>query len=368
MSVITESEKKRLQSLKEKKQAFKAKEQLIQQALRNLDNTTHNKKIIFDDDNEQQGIKPKKKIKKDLFDSDDDSNNEKNSLWNEDAFKVKKSKKTLGNDARFILDDRFVQEDNQTEENKVVTDINEYDLLKEKEKQLDILESILGTPLTIKNLETKPTKKELMVRYDPTENGHCEYEMKPVQPETKEKNIKNKKRDKSVLEIKDSALPKPEVSKDIYYSVSDTLTESLKQKGGFSLLKLHEKNRDDTENSKDNDTSTIENIKAQHFKLNFNANNAFKCDSSDDENISEAPDISNQIDETKDDIQQNILFGYKDTLFFYSNDVRFNEAVKFFSTEATSNDTFNNLRRELKTIVRMKIRNNERRHQPYDMT
>lgn len=43
----------------------------------------------------------------------------------------------------------------------------------------------------------------------------------------------------------------------------------------------------------------------------------------------------------------------------------FSEAIKFFSTKAASNDEFNNLRRELKTIVRMKIRNNERRHQPY---
>lgn len=34
--MITESEKKRLQSLKEKKQAFKVKGQFIQQALRNL--------------------------------------------------------------------------------------------------------------------------------------------------------------------------------------------------------------------------------------------------------------------------------------------------------------------------------------------
>lgn len=36
MSAITESEKKRLRSLKEKKQTFKAKGQLIQQALSNL--------------------------------------------------------------------------------------------------------------------------------------------------------------------------------------------------------------------------------------------------------------------------------------------------------------------------------------------
>ncbi|XP_018301936.1 MATH and LRR domain-containing protein PFE0570w, partial [Mycetomoellerius zeteki] len=364
---VTESEKKRLQSLKEKKRAFKAKGQLIQQALKNLDNTTNNKKIIFDDVNEQQDVKQKKKTKRDLFDSDNDNNNEKDSLWNEDEFKVKKSKKiTLGNDARFTLDDRFTEEDNRTKESKIVEDTDECNLQKEKEKQLDILESILGVPLIIKNPETKPIKKELMVRYDPTENGHCEYEMKPVQQETKENSKKKKKHNKSMSEIKNPAIPEPEVSKDIYYTLSDTLTESLKQKGGFSLLKLHGKERDDTENIKDDDTSTVENIKAQYFKFNFNANNAFKCDSSDDENTPKAPDISNEmVDETKRDIQENILFDHKDTLFFDSNDVRFNEAVKFFSTEAASNDTLNNLRRELKTIVRMKIRNNVRRHQPY---
>ncbi|KYN35594.1 hypothetical protein ALC56_10154, partial [Trachymyrmex septentrionalis] len=326
MSVITESEKKRLQSLKEKKQAFKAKGQVIQQALKNLDNTTNNKKIIFDDINEQQDVKQKEKTKRDLFDSDDD-NNEKDSLWNEDEFKVKKRKKTtLGNDVRFTLDDRFIEEDNQTKEIKAVEDTDECNLQKEKEKQLDILEGILGTPLTIKNPEMKPTKKELMIRYDPTENGHCEYEVKPVQLETKEKSTKKKKHNKSMPEIKDPAILEPEVSKDIYYTVSDALTESLKQKGGFSLLKLHGKETDDTENIKDNDTSIMENIKAQHFKFNFNTSNAFKYDSSDEENTPGAPDINNQmaVDETKEDIQENILFGHKDTLFFDSNDVRFN--------------------------------------------
>lgn len=42
----------------------------------------------------------------------------------------------------------------------------------------------------------------------------------------------------------------------------------------------------------------------------------------------------------------------------------FSEAKKFFTTKAP-NDELNNLRRELKAIVRMKIRNNERKRQPY---
>ena len=79
------------------------------------------------------------------------------------------------------------------------------------------------------------------------------------------------------------------------------------------------------ESIKANDTSIVENIKAQHFKFNLNANNAFKYDSSDEENTSKAPDINNQmVDETKEGIQEKILFGHKDTLFFDSNDVRFN--------------------------------------------
>jgi len=64
---------------------------------------------------------------------------------------------TLGNDARFTLDDRFMEDDRQIEESKIVDDTDECNLQKEKEKQLDILEGILGTPLTVKNQE-KPTK------------------------------------------------------------------------------------------------------------------------------------------------------------------------------------------------------------------
>lgn len=84
-----------------------------------------------------------------------------------------------------------------------------------------------------------------MIRYDPTENGHYEYEVKTMQQkeEIKEKKSK-KKRDKSVPEAEESA--SVEVSKDIYYVVSDTLAESLKQKEEFSLLKVHRKEKNDT--------------------------------------------------------------------------------------------------------------------------
>lgn len=362
MSTIIESEKKRLQSLKEKKQAFKAKGKFLQEALRNLDTTKHNK-IIFDYDiDEQQSPKSTKK-KRDLFDSDNDD--EKDSPWNKDVFSIEKNKpkKTiLGNDARFTLDDRFVKND-QTEKIELVEDINEYDLQKEKEKQLDILESILGTPLTVQNQETKIAKKKLMIRYDPTENRHGEYEVKSEQLKIKEKNTK-KKRDKFVSEMEPTP-PEPEVSKDIYYAVSDTLTESLKQKEEFSLLKEHGK-EDDAENADDCNTSVMENNKDKKFKLNFNATNAFKYDSSDsDEDLNEVLDTGKQMTDEVDK-NTNSLFEYKDTLFLDNKDVRFNEAMRFFNAKATSNEEFKNLRRELKMIVRTKIRTNERKHQPWN--
>lgn len=84
-----------------------------------------------------------------------------------------------------------------------------------------------------------------MIRYDPTENGHCDYEVKSVQSKIKEKNIKKKRHDKSILEM-EPVPPEPKVSKNIYYAVSDTLTESLKQKGEFSLLKAYRKEENDT--------------------------------------------------------------------------------------------------------------------------
>lgn len=52
------------------------------------DDTTKYKKIIFDDDIDEQQS-PKSKKKRDLFDSDND--NEKDSLWNKDEFNIKEN-------------------------------------------------------------------------------------------------------------------------------------------------------------------------------------------------------------------------------------------------------------------------------------
>lgn len=85
-----------------------------------------------------------------------------------------------------------------------------------------------------------------MIRYDPTKNGHHEYEVKSMESEIEEKDIKKKKtkRDRLVPTMEETI--SVEVSKDVYYTVSDTLTESLKQKEDFSLLKVHGREMHDT--------------------------------------------------------------------------------------------------------------------------
>lgn len=60
--------------------------------------------------------------------------------------------------------------------------------------------------------------------------------------------------------------------------------------------------------------------KTQKFKFNFNANNVFKYDSSDDENTHKIPETNNQMVDEAKDMQQN---SHKDTLFLDNNDVRF---------------------------------------------
>lgn len=82
-----------------------------------------------------------------------------------------------------------------------------------------------------------------MIRYDPTEKEHFEYEVKLIsQSQTKEKNIKKKKHEKAKV-----GEPAPvKISKDIYYNVSDTLTESLKHNEGFSLLKVFGREKNST--------------------------------------------------------------------------------------------------------------------------
>ncbi|KAG7209638.1 hypothetical protein KM043_011285 [Ampulex compressa] len=364
MTGIHESERKRLKSLKEKKQAFKAKEQLVRDALSNLDNKSRNNKIVFDNDTDE--VEDQHVIKqsgKSLFDDDE---GEYDAKWNDftinEDFPDKKS--ILGNDARFVLDNRFTEEERITTDDNVKNqDLS--DLQKEKEWQLNILQKVLGTPVTPiahENKEVKVTKKG-MIRYDPTKNDHHEYEIIADQSQSLTKNVKKKKKFESTTNREEA--PVVPVSTEIFFSVSDTLIKSLKENKKFSLLETYGKKNIGNDNSYD--MSKIESIKHEKFKFKFDTEDLFHCHASDNENKKNEEFIEKlKVKNVRDnDEHTNEVFESTDYFFFSNNDVRFLEATKFFSRSSEVNNEFKNLRRELKQIVRTKIRKNVKRTQPW---
>ncbi|KAF3422487.1 hypothetical protein E2986_00500 [Frieseomelitta varia] len=365
MNGIDISEKKRLESLKRKKQIFRAKELAVQNALKNLDNNRNKNKIIFDDndinDIEQFQTKEKRKKKnRDLFDDADDDKNDNEPVWDNHKFDSNKNftEKYLGNnitDERFKLDKRFMDDDQETNKDINVND-NEIDLQKEKELQLDILENILGVPITSKNKDINKNvkfSKKGMIRYDPTENDHKEYEINTEKCEIETKNAKKKKKNKRNIEDPIEN-PPVEVSKDIYFSVSDSLLKSLNEGGQFSLLKTY--GRDITNENITDNNSNVSNVETPKIQLNFDSKKSFKYDSSEDEHDSKQ-EYTNNEKSTPDIIVNTNKF------FFDSNDIRFKEAENFFSKEHVPTDTFKELRQKVKQIVHSKIRKNMKKKQ-----
>lgn len=148
-----------------------------------------------------------------------------------------KLQSSIGNDERFAVDERFLDdedlEDKQKEEE--AEEIDEYD--DEKKKQLEILGSILGKPLTAKPSQTENDKKTKtlgkMVRYDPTDEQHQEYE---ILPEKQEKVKKKKKKQVEIVEKPEL----PEVSKERSYSIPNVklLSSVFGKEEKTSLLEI----------------------------------------------------------------------------------------------------------------------------------
>lgn len=80
-----------------------------------------------------------------------------------------------------------------------------------------------------------------MVRYDPTASGHEEFEIPP------EKSEKPEKKKRKISETKEEPEPVP-TSNEIFFQVSDNLTDALKPAEGFSLLRAL--GREETEEQK----------------------------------------------------------------------------------------------------------------------
>lgn len=223
------ADQKRKESMNKMKNQYNQQKNAIQQALSIVD-SGKSKKIVFDEDGEVNSSfenAPKvKKQKMELFDDDEEEDDFGKCLDIKEQFQGKKGAKLMklqskvGLDSRFKMDANFLDEEEE-EEKEVSVDFDE------RKWQMNLIEQSLGKKVDHSEMPpgSKKKLKRSMQRYDPS---------------MEDKFLKLK----SIAELETGELSKatdegPEVSKEIFYSVSDDLTKSLKRRGdGFSLLSM----------------------------------------------------------------------------------------------------------------------------------
>ncbi|KAA0711998.1 Nucleolar protein 8 [Triplophysa tibetana] len=249
---------KRLAALEQRHKETEQQKKLIQGALSNVDavNTNRTKHIVFDSDDDEtsnnlqdkQAASQKNKFFEEdseseledsqekskqksggtkLFESDDDDDDDDDG--GTDRFQIKPQfegkagqklmalQSRFGADSRFQMNSRFLEIDDDKEvgDEMAPAKNTEEELLDEKKKNLDILQSMFKTT-RVEPAKAKMFKDVSALHYDPTRKDHEAFECKTTQPNvTDSKAARRKKREE--------AEKVPQVSKEIYFDVSADL-------------------------------------------------------------------------------------------------------------------------------------------------
>ncbi|XP_055677474.1 probable RNA-binding protein CG14230 [Lutzomyia longipalpis] len=330
------SEKKRLESLERKKNAYREQKFAIKSALSNGQSAEKAKKIIFGDTETRE--KPMK-----LLDDDDDDDevdfSVRQQFQGESGQKLLKLQSKFQDDKRFALSEDFREDDDEVA-GKVVDEFED-----EKKKQLEILEGVVGRPLAEKPKKTFQT----MLRYDPTKKDHEKYVKKEEDLEhNKGKNVK-----KTEAPV--------QVSSEKFYKVNTTsIEQSLKNGGeGFSLLKMLGRDAEPVEEADEEDL-----YETTASSSNLPPGKRFKYDSSDDEKSAKKKKTPAKIPKdtsgSKTGGKKNKRGLFRESFFIQSGDARLEEGGSFFQSLATSaGESFPEKRQQLKQIVSRKIRKNK---------
>ncbi|XP_013187784.2 probable RNA-binding protein CG14230 [Amyelois transitella] len=385
-----DSDKKRMESMKKKRQEFKQKQMIIKTGLIGIDKV-QNKKIVFsdaEDDDVEQNITTDVNIynkKSTLFDDDDDGDGELN-FEIKKQYEGKQGQKVLDlqsrykSDKRFILDERFVDEDKSeegsyqpkpqcTEEEVEEVVLSQTD---EKIKQLNILQDVLGVAIKshiTQPIEAKDKKKAKlgMLRFDPSQPDHAKF-LAPKEETNQEtlRKVKKKKLKESLEEKpaqQEQETNKVEVSKEQFYKVSDSLKEAIAQPTTFSLRSLFGTSQPDEKDNPEQDSSfiTLESKKEKKVKnpLDPGERNPFVYDSSESDDEAESKETKPQA--TVPTTEPKSV--WKENLFFSDIDNRLKEGLDFFSRPLESQVTKE--RRELKSVMKKRLYNKERKNQMF---
>ncbi|KAK3908642.1 putative RNA-binding protein [Frankliniella fusca] len=413
------AEEKRLKSIEEKRQAFEQQKKAVQQALSDKNAPKSNKKIVFNDDDDEGDdlgivvpskksrvetrdlIIPKSQDKKTnalaLFDdSDEETADWAGEFEVKKQFEGQKGKKLLelqnkyNNDQRFKLDERFYESD---EESKTKPDSKTEEsetgvegLAEEREQQLQILSDILGKPFSVSLPPSHhESKKRGMLRFDPLKPNHSRYELTKEPQEAKRKkkskiqkkigddneNDQDENEDETVnLKVRREEKDPEPVSQSKFYSVSETLADSLKlakegQSSGFSLLQMFgSSNTSNTPNGKDKEEYSEVITKTRGLKKGFSLDDSSSEDEEADQQGPTAVVESSAFQSTNKSISGVRSTGgvWQESFFFQPNDDRLKEGADFFSQIDSSDPAlFSKKREALKRIVKLKLRKTSRK-------
>ncbi|RZC32688.1 RNA-binding protein, partial [Asbolus verrucosus] len=252
------------------------------------------------------------------------------------------------NDKRFVLNESFINDEDEDKSNdNEVKDFQQISAEEEKKRQFEILEEVLSGKLKQKLLHRRG-----MLRFDPTQSNHLKYEIINIQNSDA---IKRKSED-SQIDDNDIVHP-PKASKKVFYKVSDDLKETLQNAEKISLLNLFGK-PEDTPNFEKKEQKVA--IKISDLNQEPNP---FQYDSSDDENLKEQDTYEEGSYKINSNIPVNISKFWTEPFFFRNDDFRLQEGLDFMKRMMFEKKSeFMQLRKNLKYIIKAKVRNNKRRN------
>ncbi len=304
-SYTDESNEKRILSLKRKQDEDKQRQDKIKSALKKVDDVVANNKIVFSDaeeDEEKAAKGDKLKAKKSsLFQySDEDEENDDG----EDDFKVRsqfqgkggekllalQSRISAGDD-RFKIDSRFKEdEDGEVGDSESGAegggDDEELSSKQERERNLGILESVVGKKLGETKKRGQKFTDMTQRRYDPEAEGHQDMELKDEESEGEEELERKRKRQKS-----EAPAPPPKVEgertfflrKEVFVPGAEGAGKSSSSTFSFGFGASNMERKDD----KDAKEEQILKKKKGATRLDFLERNPFKYDSSSSEDEGE---------------------------------------------------------------------------------
>uniref|UniRef100_A0A131YXT7 RRM domain-containing protein n=1 Tax=Rhipicephalus appendiculatus TaxID=34631 RepID=A0A131YXT7_RHIAP len=238
---------KRLASVKQRFAESDMQRRLLRSALTSVDHSDRKRRIVFSDDDEEESFAaPSVKApaetehKLTLFGDDDEAEEEEDydfrlrpQFEGHKGHKVLELQSKFGTDERFRMSENFLESDDDEsgsiKGDQAATDDDSLDPNKERARNLDILQDVLG-PEAPKIRPKAIFKDATQLRFDPTKESAAKFEIKPESKASKRKKMRTEE---------ESAAAVPQVSGEQFYEVTTDLQDALKSRSsGFSLSQM----------------------------------------------------------------------------------------------------------------------------------